>query len=195
MYDLFISHASEDKDEFVRPLAISLIRKGWKVWYDELSLKVGDSLRRSIDSGLILSKHGLVVLSPSFLSKNWPAYELDGLTTKEMISGNAVILPLWHKVTRDDVARYSLSLADRVALSSEMSHDLIGVKLAQVIGNPRTLTHWCPEGPWLQSPCPKCGKPGNNIGYEVTTPGDAYDVEWFECPSCGYQESPRYLGV
>ncbi len=41
MYDLFISHASEDKDEFVRPLAISLIRKGWKVWYDELSLKVG----------------------------------------------------------------------------------------------------------------------------------------------------------
>ena len=103
----------EDKDEFVRPLAISLIRKGWKVWYDELSLKVENSLRRSIDSGVIRAKHGLVVLSPSFLSKNWPAYQLDGLTTKEMISGNAVILPLWHKVTRDDIARYSLSLADK----------------------------------------------------------------------------------
>ena len=49
-YDLFISHASEDKDDFVRPLAETLQGLGLKVWYDEFSMKVGDSLRRKIDS-------------------------------------------------------------------------------------------------------------------------------------------------
>ncbi len=61
-YDIFISHASEDKDDFVRPLAIALIEKGFKVWYDELSLDVGDSLRQSIDKGLKNSRFGLVWL-------------------------------------------------------------------------------------------------------------------------------------
>jgi hypothetical protein len=49
---LFISHASEDKEDFVRPLAETLQQLGVKVWYDEFTLKVGDSLRRKIDSGL-----------------------------------------------------------------------------------------------------------------------------------------------
>ena len=195
MYDLFISHASEDKDDFVRPLAFALLSKGWKIWYDELSLKVGDSLRRSIDRGLNDAKHGIVVLSPNFFAKNWAAYELDGLTTKEIISGESAILPLWHNVTRDDVAKYSLSLADKVALRSDMPIDAIIAKLAQVIGSPRTAMNPFPNTSWIQSPCPKCGKPGNNIGYEYTGPFDAYDVEWFECPECGYKEEPRYTDV
>lgn len=51
-YDVFISHASEDKDEVVRPLANALREKGIKVWYDEFEMKIGDSLRRKIDKGL-----------------------------------------------------------------------------------------------------------------------------------------------
>ena len=43
-YDVFISHASEDKDSVVRPLAQALVAKGLKVWYDEFELKIGDSL-------------------------------------------------------------------------------------------------------------------------------------------------------
>jgi hypothetical protein len=46
-YDAFISHASEDKDGFVRPLAKELSRRGFRVWYDEFSLKVGDKLTRN----------------------------------------------------------------------------------------------------------------------------------------------------
>lgn len=194
-YDLFISHASEDKNEFVRPLALALIAKGWRVWYDESALKVGDSLRRSIDAGLREAKHGIVVLSPNFFSKNWPQYELDSLTSKEMLTGDQAILPVWHNVTREEVGRFSLALADRVALTSTMGLEVIVAKLAQAIGSPRTVTHPFPEGPWIQSPCPRCGKPGNNIGYEITNPSDAYDVEWFECPHCGYKEDRRYTNV
>jgi hypothetical protein len=52
LYDVFISHASEDKDNFMRPLADELRRRQIEVWFDEFSLKPGDSLRTSIDLGL-----------------------------------------------------------------------------------------------------------------------------------------------
>lgn len=118
-YDFFISHASEDKEDFVRSLAKKLNEQGLRIWYDEFELKVGDSLRRSIDKGLRNSKYGIVVLSASFFKKNWPQYELDGLVTKEM-NGVKVILPIWHKVSKDEVMKYSPSLADKVALNSSV---------------------------------------------------------------------------
>lgn len=62
-YDVFISHATEDKTEVVRPLAEVLRRLGLRVWYDEYELKLGDSLRRKIDHGLVTSRFGVVVLS------------------------------------------------------------------------------------------------------------------------------------
>jgi len=132
-YDAFISHATEDKDEFVRPLVEELAKRGVNVWYDEFTLTVGDSLRRSIDYGLANSRYGVVVLSSSFFQKNWPQYELDGLVTKEM-DGRKVILPIWHKVSKDEVKSFSPSLADRVALNSSiMSVSEIAEELADVL--------------------------------------------------------------
>ena len=60
VYDVFISHASEDKEEVVRPLANALRKAGLKVWYDEFELHIGDSLRRKIDQGLAKSRFGIV---------------------------------------------------------------------------------------------------------------------------------------
>lgn len=117
-YDFFISHASEDKSDLVRPLAQGLRDGGARVWYDEFSLTIGDGLRRSIDRGLAKSRFGVVVLSPSFFAKNWTQYELDGLTTRQVV-GRKVILPIWHNLSRDAVAAESPSLADMLAFSSE----------------------------------------------------------------------------
>lgn len=116
-HDVFISHASEDKDEIVRPLANALIDQGLSVWYDEFSLKIGDSLRRKIDQGLSKSRVGLVVLSPSFISKGWTNYELDGIMTKA-VSGEQILLPIWHQITKQEVINYSPSLADKLARST-----------------------------------------------------------------------------
>jgi len=133
VYDVFVCHASEDKDGFVRPLVQALQEHGVNVWYDEHSLRVGDSLRRSIDNGLAKSRFGIVVLSTSFFEKNWPQYELDGLVSKEM-AGGKVILPIWHKVSVDEVRGYSPTLADRVALNSAMlSIQQIADKLVEVL--------------------------------------------------------------
>lgn len=116
-WDVFISHASEDKEGFVHPLAEELTRLGVRVWYDKFTLKVGDSLREKIDYGLRYSRFGVVVLSPYFFSKDWPKKELDGLVALE-VDGRKVILPVWHNVSRDDVASYSPILAGRLAVST-----------------------------------------------------------------------------
>lgn len=116
-FDVFISHASEDKDEVVRPLAHALQAGGLKVWYDEFELKIGDSLRRKIDSGLAKSRFGVIVFSKSFLTKGWTNYELDGLVTRS-VDGDQVLLPIWHNVTKKEIIDYSPSLADKLARST-----------------------------------------------------------------------------
>lgn len=132
-YDVFISHASEDKDSFVRSLAGDLSRLGFHVWYDEFELKIGDSLRETVDKGLVNSKYGIVVLSKSFLDKNWPKHELNGLFARE-VEGRKVILPIWHNIIKADILRYSPILADKFALSSNnMSMDELVQALALVL--------------------------------------------------------------
>lgn len=117
-HDVFICHASEDKDELVRPLAAALKGEHVDVWYDEFSLKVGDSLRQSIDRGLAGARFGVVVLSPAFFKKSWTQWELNGLVTKMTRERRRVVLPIWHHVGLDEVAEYSLPLADIHALQS-----------------------------------------------------------------------------
>ena len=118
-YDVFICHSSSDKEDLVRPLAHELKNLGVTVWFDEFELEIGDSLRRSIDYGLANSRYGLIVLSASFFMRNWTQYELDGFVNREM-NGLKVILPIWHKVSKDEVSEFSPSLADRIALNTSL---------------------------------------------------------------------------
>ncbi len=131
-WDVFISHASEDKAAFVRPLVDGLRTRGLRVWYDEFSLKVGDSLRQSIDRGLGYSRFGVVVLSPHFFAKDWPAKELNGLATRE-VHGKKVILPVWYRVGFEEVRAYSPPLADRIAAKAENGLEHVIEKLLDVI--------------------------------------------------------------
>lgn len=132
-YDVFISHASEDKDDVVRPLALALKERGLSVWYDEFELRIGDSLRRKIDAGLAKSNFGIVVISRDFIKKGWTNYELDGLITRT-ISGEQQLLPIWHNITKQEVIDYSPSLADKVARNTAVNTiDEIADEIAQVI--------------------------------------------------------------
>ena len=117
-YDVFISHASEDKEAVARPLAEALSKQGVRVWIDEGQLTVGDSLRQSIDQGLARSRFGIVILSRKFFEKHWPKLELNGLAARE-VDGQKVILPVWHKITREEILLQSPILADRLAANSE----------------------------------------------------------------------------
>jgi hypothetical protein len=134
-YDVFISHASEDKDEVVRPLAYVLQVEGLSVWYDEFEMKIGDSLRRMIDKGLANSRFGIVVLSKDFIRKGWTNYELDGIITK-VVTGEQVVLPIWHNITKKEVIDFSPSLADKLARNtSAFTVEEIASEIAEVINN------------------------------------------------------------
>ncbi len=133
LHDAFISHASEDKDAFVRPLANALRAQNVAVWFDEFELKVGSSLRRSIDLGLSRSRFGILILSKAFFGRRWPEWELDGLVQRQMSASEPVLLPIWLDVTYEDVLGFSPSLADKYALRAEQGLDRIVPQLLEVI--------------------------------------------------------------
>lgn len=131
-WDVFISHASEDKEDFVRPLAEKLQKCGVKVWYDEFELKMGDSLSDSINRGLQESKYGIIVFSQAFFEKEWAKYELKSLLMRQMNRERA-ILPIWHNINKDFIREKSLYLLDIKALSSEMGWDELVDNILEIV--------------------------------------------------------------
>jgi hypothetical protein len=133
-YDFFISHASEDKEAIARPLYEALVAHGVKVWFDEATLKLGDSLRRKIDQGLAACRYGIVILSPDFLAKEWPQRELDGLVARETAAGEKAILPIWHRLGKKELLAYSPPLADKLGVQSSEGLSVVVDKLMEVLG-------------------------------------------------------------
>lgn len=132
-WDVFISHASEDKDAVARPLREALQRLGVSVWLDEAVMRLGDSLRRKIDEGIRSSRFGVVILSDAFFRKGWTNHELDGLVSRN-VAGEQSLLPIWHDLTADEVRAYSPTLADRIAVStSDSSVDDIAQQIAAAV--------------------------------------------------------------
>jgi hypothetical protein len=134
-WDVFISHAWEDKQGFVESLARELRSRGLKVWYDDFTLTVGDSLRRSIDHGLAQSRYGVVILSVSFFAKEWPQKELDGLMARE-VGGRKVILPVWHQIDAARIRGYSPTLADKVAVPTSLGAIAVAEALIRGMDTP-----------------------------------------------------------
>ncbi len=138
--DVFISHASEDKDEIARPLAEALEARGIRVWYDELSIEWGGSIRRAIDAGIAGTRFGLVVLSRHFIKKQWTQAELDGLFNRQIgdSSGDGFILPLWHNITADEVREHLPMLSGIKALNTAVfTVDQIADEVAKVVSSTR----------------------------------------------------------
>ena len=134
----FISHDSRDKNDLVRPLADKLRAMMCPVWYDEYSLKVGDSIRESIDKGLGDAPKCILILSPHFLSNpGWTKGEFNAAMGKHFSAGGSVLLPVWHGVSKAEVAAYSPMVADIQALKSDRAIDELARELFVAI-NPTT---------------------------------------------------------
>lgn len=118
-YDVFVSHAWEDKESFVDEFVLELESRNIKVWYDRQQIKWGDSMRKKIDDGLKKSKFGVAVLSPNYIAegKYWTKAELDGLFQLESINGKT-LLPIWHELTKAQVIKYSPLIASKLAMTT-----------------------------------------------------------------------------
>ena len=117
-YDVFVSYAHEDK-AFVNELVAAFQKRGIRVWIDSLEIGWGDSIRTKIDEGLNKSRYGIVILTPDYIDENkyWTRTELEGLLQVESIKGKT-ILPIWHNLTKEQVIKYSPTIAQRNAIST-----------------------------------------------------------------------------
>jgi hypothetical protein len=132
--DVFLSHASEDKEEIARPLKDALEARGVTVWFDEMQIKVGQSIRQEIESGIAGCRFGVVIVSPHFFAKQWTQAELDALFGKKMDRGQNLVLPIWHHVSKDEVMQHSPLLAGVFALNTAVSTvDEIADGLVEVV--------------------------------------------------------------
>lgn len=134
-YDAFISHAWEDKDDFVDELVVEMRKAGITVWYDTTKISWGDSMRQRIDEGLRRSKFGVVVLSPNYIAegKYWTKAELNGLFQLESINGK-MLLPIWYNLNKQDVINFSPIIADKKAMTTaSMTAKEIAEELAALL--------------------------------------------------------------
>ena len=116
-YDVFISHASEDKESFVNLLVEELQKRGVKVWFDRKDIIWGRSIRQSIDEGLKKSKFAIVVLSEFYIKKYWTNKEFNALFSLGSTLGE-FILPIWYNITPEKAQEFSPMLSDTMALKS-----------------------------------------------------------------------------
>lgn len=136
-WDIFISHAYEDKETVALPLAGLLRNAGLEVWIDAHELALGDSLREKIDEGLAKSRFGVVIVSQAFLSKVWPKRELAGLLALED-AGEKIILPVWHGIKKEELASFSPILADRFAEDTEHGLSAVAKTITSVVLHPKS---------------------------------------------------------
>jgi hypothetical protein len=138
-WDVFISHASEDK-AYVETLAAGFRDAGISVWLDSLVLHWGSSLREAIDNGLKRSRFVIVVLSKAFLArKKWTEYELSSAFAIETVNEKR-ILPIWHGIAHGDLREYSPGLTDRLARESDKhSFEEIANELLILLGRSPTV--------------------------------------------------------
>lgn len=183
-WDVFISHAFEDKESFVRPLAEALRQLGVSVWYDEFALGIGDSLSRGIDHGIAGSKFGVVVISRAFVGKNWPEHELRGLVNRD-IEDDFRILPIWHGVTKAEVKLLSPSLADKIAIdTSKDNAEEAALKLLRVVRRDLYDAH-----PRAMLEAILTGEAVDQLQDEIDQLHD--ELTEYRCPDCGAPISSR----
>ncbi len=138
-YDLFISHAFEDKNDFANELALELKRKGIRVWYSGFELTIGTSISSSINKALLESEYGLVLISPTYLEKAWAMKELETLFAVE--DQRKRILPVLHKISIDELRSRLPVLADRYAISSSKGIAYIVDRVIEVVhAQPKTTS-------------------------------------------------------
>jgi hypothetical protein len=129
LWDVFISHASEDKVDVARPLATALESAGLRVWLDEAQLKIGQSLSQKLSEGLSQSRFGVVILSRTFSTKSWTQRELGAF-----LSRTDAILPVWHRLESNEIGEMFPLLADLIAASTSEGIPSVAGKILEVAG-------------------------------------------------------------
>ena len=139
----FLSHASEDKEDFVEPLARELAEMGVAPWLDIWEIRPGDSLvRKLFEEGLDTVDAVIVVVSESSAAKPWVREELDAAVVRR-ITGTVRLIPV-----RLDDAPIPAPLRHLVWISADQTPEGIRSAAEQITDddNINSSPHISPDG-------------------------------------------------
>ncbi len=108
------------------------------VWFSEKDVMLGVPLLRAIDKGLAKSRAGIVLVTPSLLTR----VEREGIADKELseLLARDLLVPVVHGTTYEDLREVSPLLASRSGLSTdEDSIEDIAIKIAELVDLTRLL--------------------------------------------------------
>ena len=118
-YDVFLSHANADKQNFVDELNSSLEKLGVKIFYDKKSLEWGDKWKDRILGGTKKAEFAIIVISENFFDREWTEKELNQFLNRQNRNGQKLILPIVHNITNDDLKNKYPSVAEIQAIDSQ----------------------------------------------------------------------------
>jgi hypothetical protein len=145
----FLSHASEDKERFVRPLAVKLRTMGIDAWFDEWEIDAGDSLvDRIFEQGIDKADAFVVVLSVSSIDKPWLREELDAAVVAR-IGRKAKLIPVRLDDVKVPAALRHLKWVDALdgdvdKAAAEISRSIFGLSSKPPLGPPPTFSTHVP---------------------------------------------------
>ena len=131
MYDVFISHANSDKEEYVNDLKSSIDQLGVNIFYDKDTLQWGDNWKQKLLEGIETAEFAIIVISKSFFGREWTEKELHDFLERQNSNGQKIILPILHNISFDELKEHYPSIAEIQAIeSNKYSCDQIALLFA-----------------------------------------------------------------
>lgn len=131
-YDVFISHANQDKEELIEELYQSLQKLGISIFYDKESLEWGDNWKERILNGTKKAEFAIIVISENFFDREWTERELSEFLNRQNRNGQKLILPIIHNITNEQLKSKYPNVADiQVIDSSDYNCDQIALLFAR----------------------------------------------------------------
>ena len=133
-YDVFLSHASKDKEDIVDELNSSLEKLKIRIFYDKKAIEWGDKWKNRILEGTQKAEFAIIVISENFFDREWTEKELYEFLNRQNRNGQKLILPILHKISREDLGKKYPLVADIQAIDSkEYSCDQIALLFARLL--------------------------------------------------------------
>lgn len=131
MYDIFVSHASKDKEPIVKELVKELRTLHCDVWIDENNILCGDNILDEIEIGIKNSLCVVLILTEHFFRSNWTSLEL-GLSLEK--NNEAIVIPMLSGITTEEIAKKFPFLLNTKYLSLDgLSIQKVAKKLKETV--------------------------------------------------------------
>ena len=119
MYDVFISHASKDKLDYVDNLKNSLDKLRINVFYDKDTIEWGDMWKDKILEGVAKAEFAIIVISENFFGREWTELELNEFLHRQNSNGQKIILPILYNINDAQLRERYPDVADIQALKGK----------------------------------------------------------------------------